>query len=380
MADHQVLASRFELAYTRSVMSHSVLVPVSPTDRQWSQFVQSRPEAHLLQTDEWGRLKAQFGWSVDRVALEVDGRIVAGAQMLCRALPWGQTLVYLPKGPLVDWHDHRLVGVLLETLASAARKRRAALLKIEPDLIDGSENAIQLEHLGFRPGQEVQPRSTVLIDLTPEPDDILGQMKSKWRYNVRLAARKGVIIRQGTLADLPTVYQLMKETADRDKFGIHEQEYYQAAHDLFASSAPSMPNAAISPQATWLFAEYEGELLAAIVVFACGQRAWYFWGASGDTRRNLMPNHLLQWTAIGWAREQGCTTYDLWGIPDDVGMNPAAFEDPTTWGKDGLWGVYRFKRGFGGQIYRTAGAWDMVISRWGYWLYKQGIRLRRRVI
>jgi len=340
----------------------------------------------LLQTGEWGRLKAQFEWSVDRVALEENGRIVAGAQMLYRPLPWGQTLVYLPKGPLVDWHDQNLVSALLEALATAARKRHAALLKIEPDLIDGSVHVTQLERLGLRPGHDVQPRSTVLIDLAPQPDDILARMKSKCRYNVRLATRKGVTVRHGLPADLAAVYQLMKETADRDKFGIHGPEYYHAAHELFAGAAgpagvaPSTITPASSPQATWLLAEYKDDLLAAIVVFAYGHRAWYFWGASGSKHRNLMPNHLLQWTAIGWAQERGCKTYDLWGIPDDVGRNPAAFDDPITWGSGDLWGVYRFKRGFGGQIHRTAGAWDMVLSRLGYWLYTQAIRLRRSLI
>jgi lipid II:glycine glycyltransferase (peptidoglycan interpeptide bridge formation enzyme) len=232
-----------------------------------------------------------------------------------------------------------------------------------------------LAQLGLRPGHEVQPRSTVLVDLTPEPDDILAGMKSKWRYNIRLAKRKGVTIRQGTRADLSAVYELMQKTAQRDEFSIHSPHYYRAAYDLFAGQSSATLD---QPAATWLLAEHQGDLLSAIVIFALGHRAWYFWGASSNLRRNLMPNHLLQWEAICWARERGCRVYDLWGIPDAVGRDPSVDDDPTAWGSDGLWGVFRFKRGFGGRIERSAGAWDMVISRLGYWLYTRAITMTRR--
>ena len=129
---------------------------------------------------------------------------------------------------------------------------------------------------------------------------------------------------------------------------------------------------------TWLLAEDEGEMLAAIAVFALGTRAWYMWGASGESGRNLMPNHALQWAAMRWAKARGCTLYDLWGIPDEVGANPDAYTEPESWGEGGLWGVYRFKQGFGGQVVRYTGAWDMPLSRPGYALYKLALRVRRR--
>jgi peptidoglycan pentaglycine glycine transferase (the first glycine) len=124
-------------------------------------------------------------------------------------------------------------------------------------------------------------------------------------------------------------------------------------------------------------AEAEGEMLAAIAVFALGTRAWYMWGASGEQGRNLMPNHALQWAAIRWARSRDCAIYDLWGIPDAVGANPDAYVEPESWGEGGLWGVYRFKQGFGGQVVRYTGAWDLPLSQPGYALYKLALRARR---
>jgi len=321
-----------------------------------------------LQSSRWGEFKVRFGWRMERVALALEGRIVAGAQVLFRPLPWGQTLAYVPKGPLVDWDDPQQVRALAATIADVARRQRAIALKIEPELPDDPQTADMLTGYGFRLGHTIQPRSTIVLDLVPEPDAILAQMKSKWRYNVRLSERKGVSVREGTRADLPAFQRLINETGQRDGFGVHSAAYHAAAYDLFVPVG----------QAVWLLAEAEGQMLAAIVVFAFGDKAWYFWGASGGEHRNLMPNHGLQWAAVRWARDRGCRTYDLWGIPDEVGSDPDAYDDPKSWGSGGLWGVYRFKRGFGGQVQRSVGAWDRAYSPVGYWLYRRAVGLRRR--
>jgi len=188
-------------------------------------------------------------------------------------------------------------------------------------------------------------------------------MKQKTRYNVRLAARRGVTVRAGGEADLPAFYRLMTETAERDEFGIHTRAYYEAAHHLF-----------VPDHGRLLLAEYEGQLLAALVVFAFGGGAVYMYGASSDEQRNLMPTYLLQWEAMRWARERGCHTYDLWGVPDE---DEPTLEATFTGRSDGLWGVYRFKRGFGGRLVRTAGAWDLVYAPLRYRLYELAVRALR---
>jgi lipid II:glycine glycyltransferase (peptidoglycan interpeptide bridge formation enzyme) len=159
----------------------------------------------------------------------------------------------------------------------------------------------------------------------------------------------------------------LEVTRKRDGFEVHSAEYYTLATELFVPDG----------LASWWIAEYAGELLAAIAVFAFGLGAWYMWGASGESARNLMPNHALQWAAITWAKSRGCLTYDLWGVPDEVGDNPAAYTESENWGSDGLWGVYRFKQGFGGHVVRYAGAWDMPLSAAGHALYRAALRFKR---
>lgn len=338
------------------------------SDAQWDAFVAAHPDGHLLQTSAWGRLKERFGWQAERVALADKGRLRAGSQVLLRRMPWGQTLAYAPKGPLVDWRRADLARPLLAALHDLAQRRRAALLKLEPDLYDSALLDLLLQSYGLRRGHPVQPRSTIHVDLTQGADAVLAGMKQKWRYNVRLAARKEVVVRPLTAADWPAFHAMNNETAQRDGFAVHTPAYYETAYELFAPTQAQQ----------WLLAEYQGQPLGAIAVFTLGRKSWYMWGASSNAERQRMPNHGLQWAGMQWALQRGCQTYDLWGIPDEVGANPAAYGEDYAEQKGGLWGVYRFKQGFGGQIVRYTGAWDLPLSSAGYRLYYWSRRLRRR--
>ena len=333
----------------------------------WDRLVAAVPGSHILQSWAWGELKARFGWHVQRLAVGD-----ACAQVLYRSLPGGLgTIAYVPKGPLVDYNEISSFQALLDAIQPLARKHRAVALKIEPDVEDDPALARKLQSLGFRPSpQAVQPRRTILVDLNGEPDDLLRHMKQKTRYNVRLAGRRGVTIRPGDETDLPAFYRLMEVTALRDGFGIHSQAYYEAAHRLFVPAG----------RGNLLLAEIDDQLLAGLVVLAPGRddpgistrsgTACYMYGASSDEYRNLMPTYLLQWEAMLWAREQGCQSYDLWGVPDE---DEETLETGFTQRNDGLWGVYRFKRGFGGRLVRTVGAWDLVYAPLRYRLYAAAV-------
>lgn len=334
-------------------------------DSAWDAFVAGHPDGHLLQTSGWAALKARVGWQAERVALAENGRAVAGGQVLLRRLPWGQALAYVPKGPLADWRNAAQVRALLAALREASAPHRPALLKLEPDLPDSPQLDLILGSYGLQRGHPVQPRSTLHLGLCDGPETVLAGMKQKWRYNVRLADRKGVTVRTMTAVDLPAWHAMNAETSQRDGFGVHQPAYYAAAFDLFPPG-----------RACWLLAEFEGQPLAAIVVFALGRKSWYLWGASHSLERQRMPNHALQWAGIRWAVEQGCHSYDLWGIPDEVGANPEAFADDLAEQPGGLWGVYRFKQGFGGQVVRYTGAWDLPLSAVGQRAYYLARRLR----
>jgi peptidoglycan pentaglycine glycine transferase (the first glycine) len=343
------------------------LQPTDPTDELWDRFVASHPQAHVLQTTPWGDLKSRFGWSAERVALAGPAQqFVSGAQILYRRLPFGLgRLAYIPKGPLVNWDNAPQANQTIAALDRAARTRGAITLTIEPDLPEAPEHIDSLTRAGFIPGlTTIQPRRTVLVDLTPDEKTILGAMKSKTRYNIRLSARKGVTTRQGTVADIEIFNRLMTVTGERNQFGVRSPAYYRACFDLFARY----------DQVGLFLAEYQGEPLAGLMAFAFGPTAWYFHGASSDRHRNLMAPYAIQWAAMRWAKTRGCTTYDLWGIPDE---DEETLEARFAQRQDGLWGVYRFKRGFGGRLARTVGAWDRVYSPLRYRLYSWALRWRR---
>jgi peptidoglycan pentaglycine glycine transferase (the first glycine) len=339
----------------------------NPQSDDWDRFVVRYADGHILQTSSWGALKSQFGWADERVGLMRDGHLVAGAQVLSRRLParLGR-LAYVPKGPLTDWGDEEQVRALLASLDRTAQSQRAVALTIEPDLLDGTAHRERLHALGFRPSplDAVQPRRTLVVDISLDEAEILKGMKSKTRYNVRLAARRGVAVREAGGGDLPVFHTLMAATAARDRFGVHTPAYYETAYRLFVPR----------DMARLLLAEVEGEPVAALMVFALPTRAWYLVGASADTHREKMPTYLLQWEAIRWAKSLGCTTYDLYGVPDE---DTETLEAEFAQRRDGLWGVYRFKRGFGGRLVRSVGAWDRVYAPVRYLLYRAMLDVRR---
>jgi lipid II:glycine glycyltransferase (peptidoglycan interpeptide bridge formation enzyme) len=242
-------------------------------------------------------------------------------------------------------------------------KKKAILLKVEPDLWESSPQGKEVTPLSQGappPGfclslQTIQPPRTLVVDLSGSEEQVLSRMKQKTRYNIRLALKKGVVVRPSS--DLPTFHRLMQTTGERDRFGVHSLAYYQRAYELFHPRG----------ECELLVAEYESEPLAALMVFAHGRRAWYFYGASSDEQRDRMPAYLLQWEAMRWARGLGCLEYDLWGVPDaDADTLEAHFTERS----DGLWGVYRFKRGFGGRLRRSPGAWDRIYNPVLYTFYR----------
>jgi lipid II:glycine glycyltransferase (peptidoglycan interpeptide bridge formation enzyme) len=332
-------------------------------ETSWDDLVAHSECGHLLQTQSWAALKSEFGWESQLVTRREADDLVAGAQLLTRWSPLLRlfSVAYVPKGPVVDWRNTERVRAILGDLLASARQRRAILLRIEPNLPESEMVAVEpvLAACGFWPaGRSVQPRRTILVDISGDEDEILGRMKQKTRYNIRLAGRKEVTVREGGREDLADFNRLMQVTGGRNAFGVHSADYYRAAYDLFSAEE----------RVGLLLAEYAGRPLAALMVFALGDTAWYLYGASSDEERRRMPAYLLQWEAIRWARARGCCRYDLWGVPD---ADEETLEANFTKRTDGLWGVYRFKRGFGGQLKRWAGAYDHVLNRPLYQISKR---------
>jgi peptidoglycan pentaglycine glycine transferase (the first glycine) len=353
----------------------------------WNSIISKLPTPHFLQTYEWGQVKAKYGWSPLYAVWDADGRwkvesdpfllstfqspvaaaLILKRQILRNGFAARLSILYSPKGPLLDWTNESLRNRVLNDLQSFARKHGAIFLKMDPDVVLGTgipnnqDDALdnggqavmsELKRRGWGyASDQIQFKNTVLIDLNPSEEEILGRMKQKTRYNIRLAERKGVSVRVGTKDDLPMLYKMYAETSVRDGFVIRDKVYYQTVWNLFINSS--------DPTCEPLIAQINGEAVASIFVFYFARRAYYVYGMSRDAHREKMPTYILQWEAIRRAKARGCIVYDLWGAPD-------VFDE-----SDSMWGVYRFKDGLGGKVMRTLGAWDFAPNPLWYKMYSE---------
>ena len=337
---------------------HQTLAITQPEAAAWDSFVQQQARAHLLQLSGWGKLKARFGWDAQRIALTRRGGIVAGALVLLKRLPLRLgRMAYVPMGGYAL--DESFYPPLWDAIQT---KTGAAFLKLEPGFfID--RPAPDFADMGFYPSpQTVQPPSTIHISITGDDSLIMGRMNQGTRRKIRKSLKSDILYEQGTRDDLAEFMRLMRQTGERQAFAIHSPAYYEKAFDLF------MPD-----YGTLLMARQGGRLLAGIMIFALGDTAWYIYGASSREKRSLYATYGIQWAAIQWAKSRGCAFYDLWGIPD---CDEASLEAQFRQRKDGLWGVYGFKRGWGGQVRRSAGSWDKPFNPLIYRAYRAALKLQ----
>ncbi|GCE26272.1 methicillin resistance protein [Dictyobacter alpinus] len=307
------------------------------TDAQkWNDFIATSPFGAITQTYEWGIL-ARRAESIPLYCgvLDDQDNLCAAMLILVMRLPKiNNSYFYVPRGPIITDPDSAALSFLLHFVDSLARKYNAFMLKIDP--VADQHDAVWLQafaHHGFMATDSfIHGRGEWVLDIYPDEKQQLAHMKEKWRYNVRLAQRKGVKIRQGhTPEDIQIFHTILQETSERDQFFIHAVDHFEYLMKLFEEGE----------KAELFLAEYEGQAIAGIIVMRSGQWCWYRYGASSSQGRNVMPNHLLQWTSLQWGREHGCTHYNFMGIPAVL----TEAEGP----KDPNWGVYNFKRGFGGQ-------------------------------
>ncbi len=311
----------------------------------------------FLQSGFWGLLKSFFGWTPYTFCYRGTPLLV-----LVRTILPGISLAYIPHGPRVS--DVYRNSVFLSRFGKELKRHLpSSVIYIRFDLPWGkyADSAVSFSfspHL-VKSVVDIQPPDTVILSLTDAEEKILKRMKHKTRYNIRLAFKKGVVVSMGGKELLSDWYELYRETARRDRITIHSHDYYLKLFDLAASGQVDAPEIVLFT-ATW-----EKELLAGIIVVLYRGRATYLYGASSNSRRNLMPNYALQWEAIKYAKKQGCETYDFFGIPpEDNSDHP-------------MYGLYRFKTGFGGRIYRYPGCWDLPLKPVCYRLYRLVEKIRR---
>jgi lipid II:glycine glycyltransferase (peptidoglycan interpeptide bridge formation enzyme) len=323
---------------------------VEPAD--WDALVESSDPGSYLQLSAWAAVKAANGWAAHRI---LAGPRV-GAQVLVRRprpLPWG--FAYAPRGPVASaWSDEE-VGAFSEAIRTRLPRAsgRVSHLRIDPEIErDGPHDGDgrlrrALRDAGWRPASPIQPASTRIIDLRADEDALWGDLRKKWRQYVNKARSSGVVVVDGEADRLGDFYRIYRDTAERAGFLIRTEAAYR---DVWAAYRPS-------GRARLLFAQAPtGEPLATLFLVRCGTRVVEPYGGMTPTGGETRANYLLKWEAIRSSREQGATTYDLWGLATG--------------------GIAHFKTGFGGREVRYIGAWDLVLDRVGRTVYESAGRAR----
>ena len=324
---------------------------------EYEAFVQSHPKGNFVQSYLWGKQKPMWQWDAIAVRGE-DGAIRGSLAVMTRKVPGiGRTLMYGCRGPVCDLDDRETFSQLLDGARALAKKYKSYVIKIDPD-VPSSNTAFSsmLQSFGFRAKEggknfeAIQPRYVFRLNVEGKTEEeLLANFHQKWRYNIRLAERKGVTVRVCGKEMVPAFSDLMLTTGVRDGFVTRKPEYFAAMLDNLGEHARLYM--AFDPNDT---------PIAGTLAIHYGDKVWYLYGASSNEHRNLMPNYLLQWRMMQWAVETNCRIYDFRGVSGDVSEdNP-------------LYGLFRFKQGFGGNFTEFVGEMDLVLSPVIYWAVEHG--------
>ncbi len=340
----------------------------SPFEDKYEAFVSSHPKGHFMQSLKWAEVKSN--WSNEIVTVEDNnGNIKGSLSLLIRKVPLiGRTIMYSPRGPVCDIHDSETFKELIEKAKAVASKHKSYVLKLDPDVEKEDEIFANIvKDIGFKIKsantnfEGIQPRFVFRLDISNKTEeDILMSFSQKVRYNIRLAMKKGVKTRTGSKNDIPEFHKIMVETGIRDKFVVRSPSYFEKMLDC------------LGPDNIRLYlAYYQEKMIAGSIAVVYGNKCWYLYGASSNEFRNVMPNYLLQWEMIKWAVECGCDIYDFRGVSGDINEN------------NPLYGLYRFKKGFGGKFTEFIGEIDYVFNPFIYFVAEKGeyfFRELRRIL
>lgn len=324
-------------------------------------FLQKHPKGHFLQSHDWAKVKGSWKWEAVAVRGE-DGQIRAAVSVLIRKMPaLPYTLMYAARGPVCDPHDEASLRELTQGLEALAKKHHAYALKLDPDIQSSDTEFLAImEKLGYTRNaggknfEGIQPNYVFRLDIKNKTEDeLLAAFHEKTRYNLRLSVRRGVEVRLCDKEMLPDFSRLMNETGARDGFIVRSEGYFASILD------------ALGENARLYMAFFEDKPIAGTLAIHYGNKVWYLYGASANENRRQMPNYQLQWAMIRWALETNCDIYDFRGVSGD--LTP---ENP-------LYGLYLFKKGFGGDLVEFCGEFEMVYSRFARFVIDRGIGMAR---
>ncbi|PQV64794.1 Lipid II:glycine glycyltransferase (Peptidoglycan interpeptide bridge formation enzyme) [Abditibacterium utsteinense] len=340
-------------------MSVSSTLENSPENSAaWRDFVAASPHGDVLQTLEWGPVKRPEYTPIP-VSIATENGLAATCLILKKRLPAGRCYFYLSRGPILNWSDDKIVRAMFDKLRQLAKKHRAIFIRTDPCVLDETPGVkALLKEIGAVPSPDsgsifggLQPRCNMKLDISAPVEEFFEKkFESKWRYNTRLAVKKGVSVKADcTREDLKIFHDIYRVTGERNEFKGYSLAYFEKMWD------------ALEPAGILkLFITYhEEQPLSGAIAFKLPPQAWYMFGASSNEKRNLMPNHLMQWTMMQWAKENACTSYDFRGVPDPSASDIPAHEE----------GLVKFKTGFGAEMTRYIGEYDLPLDKLSYWAW-----------
>ena len=324
---------------------------------EYEAFLQSHPKGHFAQSVLWAKQKPMWKWEAI-VSRDQNGKIKGSLAVLIRKIVPGLpfTMMYGCRGPVTDLDDRETMKDLVDGAKKLAKQYHSYVIKIDPD-VPSTETAYtkMLEELGFRltgggaTFDAIQPQYVFRLNTEGKTsEELLMSLPQSTRRKVRAGAKKGVTVEIRGKEAVPDFARLMLETGVRDGFVTREASYFENMLDN------------LGEHARLYMAYYEGQAIAGTLAIWYGDKVWYLYGASSNEHRNLMPNYMLQWSMIEWAVEKGCRIYDFRGVPGRVG------EDHP------LYGLYKFKLGFGGDYVEFVGEMDMVLNPPVNWMITKG--------
>lgn len=294
----------------------------------------------FLQSWSWGEFQQAQGHEIKRLGIFDADKLLGAVTLIKKSLPLAINYYFAPRGPVVQ--SSIVWNYLTEELKKVARQEKIAFLRFEPPVTDGQDGHEEWKKITqakeIHKTISLEPEQTSILDLSQSEKDLLANMHSKTRYNIRLAQKKGVEVFIATAEDFSSWWDLLQATGTRDGFRLHSKAYYQAMLK-------------VSGMKLYL-ARHEQSILAGILVSEFASTATYVHGASSNDGRHLMAPHLLQWQAICDAQAAGYKVYDFYGV------------DKLKWP-----GVTKFKDGFAGQNLAYLGTFDLVWQAGYYKLY-----------
>lgn len=300
--------------------------------KEYKDFLEKSEKCNFQQSLEWAEVKKP-NWKPEVILAEDKNNNIIGSMCVwIRKMPIFGNIMYSARGPVCNTEDISIMEQLTEGAKELAKKYNAIVLRMEPDV--KSDDKIFRENvtkLGYKIKDdakdfkdEIQPRYVFRLDIKGKTEEeVMAGFKQKWRYNIRLASRKGVVIKEGTKEDLKDFHKIMIETGARDGFIIRPLEYFEKMYDCLGEHMKV------------LMAYYENKPISGVIPIFYGNKTWYLYGASSNEHRNLMPNYLLQWEMIKMAIARHDDIYDFRGVSGVVDENHPQY------------GLYRFKQGFG---------------------------------